>query len=64
MLRIPKAVYETHYLQGNDGPIPVLKKIRKALKKGKPNRRVINVITIGGYVWSYHATRGWRRNKV
>lgn len=64
MLSIPKATYETHYLHGNFGPIKVYKKIRKALRKGEKNRRIIKTIQIGGYEFYYHATRGWKKFKI
>lgn len=64
MLTIPKAKYDTHYIHGPEKAVPVLKKVRKALRKGEKNRRVIKVVVIGDYEFSYHATRGWRRSRL
>jgi hypothetical protein len=66
-LTLPRAVFViASYLQHpkKDTKTPVFKKVRKALRKGVANRRVIKTIIIGGYEWRYHATRGWRRNKA
>lgn len=64
ILTIPKAKYEVTYFQGNSGPVPVLKKIRKCTKKGSKNRRILKVQVIGDYEFSYHATRGWKKNLI
>jgi hypothetical protein len=40
------------------------RQIKKALSRGSRNRRIIKVVVIGPYEFSYHATRGWRKNKV
>lgn len=64
MLTIPKATYTIFYLQGNHGPVETLKKIRKAGRKGTPHRRIIKRVVIGGYEFTYHATRGWRKGKI
>lgn len=63
-LSLPRATYTIFYLQGNHEPVPTLKKNRKALRKGERNRRILKTIVISGYEFSYHATRGWRKNKV
>lgn len=63
-LRIPKARYETQFIPGNDGPVPVLKKIRRAGKRGSKSRRIVTSVILHGYEYVYHATKGWRRGKV
>lgn len=51
------------------------RQIKKAGSKGTKNRRVIKTVRIGGsaasgatpfqgYEFTYHATRGWRKNKI
>lgn len=63
-LTVPKAKFEIFYLQGPEGPVTTLRKLRRSGRKGTKNRRIIKIVTEGGYEWSYHATRGWRKNKA
>lgn len=40
------------------------RQVKKAGRKGTKNRRVIKTVRIGLYEFTYHANRGWRKNKV
>jgi hypothetical protein len=40
------------------------RKISKSGRRGAVSRRIIQTVILGGYVHSYHATKGWRVNKL
>ncbi len=66
-LRIPKSSWTVTKFLTNEktgDKIPVYKKVRKALRKGTPKRRLIKTFQKDGYEYTYHSTRGWRKNKI
>lgn len=36
----------------------------KSPHKGKPNARILKTFVEGGYEYSFHATKGWRRRSM
>lgn len=50
---IPKAAYDDSH-----------KKIKKCLGHGTRNRRIIREVDHNGFTYRYHATKGWRKNKM
>jgi len=36
------------------------RRVKRALRRGMPSRRVLAEHTIGGVEYSFHATKGWR----
>lgn len=66
LLPIRQAVFEIRGERDVEGNIltNVLKKVRRSLSRHSPHRHIIQTFNKDGYEYSYHATKGWRRNKI